>query len=567
MRAADLDLSELLDIDPHAGEVRFSGARAILLDVVAIGLLRRQLVEALGLTAASAMLTRFGFTHGYRMAEAVQSEIPWDSPAELRDAGGRIHLLQGLLRLAPGDGDPLSPTGARVEASFEAEQHLLHLGPASAPVCWILAGIASGYLTRTEGRPIQVVEHRCLARGDAHCGFLARPAEAWDAEPPAHLVPFHLDRIDARLDGLEASLRDVATALGHVQRKPRPRAAALACTALAHDAHASRDARSARGARGARGARDAPGELVTASAAMHRVLAMARRAAQVDATVLVTGESGAGKERVARLVHDASPRAHGPFLAINCAAIPETLLDSELFGHTRGAFTGATRDRPGLFEAAQGGTLLLDEVGELPVGVQAKLLRALQAREVRRLGENRVRPVDVRLVAATNRDLHVEVEAGRFRQDLYYRLKVIELRIPPLRERREDILPLARALLAQAGDRMKRPALRLSPAAADRLVRHRWPGNVRELENAMERAAALAEGPRVVPEDLPEEVRAHQPVLAPKPRPRTMDDMERDHLLSVLARCGGNQTRAAAELGIGVSTLYRRLRAYRRDAP
>ncbi|HTN91810.1 MAG TPA: sigma-54 dependent transcriptional regulator, partial [Sorangium sp.] len=370
----------------------------------------------------------------------------------------------------------------------------------------------------------------------------------WGAELEPHLPFFEEHRLDA-------SLRRAAEALGRAERRLRTRAEALLGVGAA-------------GAAGAAGA--GPGGIVASSPAMQRVLELARRVAQVDATVLVTGESGTGKERVARLVHDASPRAAAPLLAINCAAIPEPLLESELFGHARGAFTGATRDRAGIFEAAAGGTLLLDEVGELPAGVQVKLLRALQAREVRRVGENRSRPVDVRVVAATNRELAAEVSAGRFRKDLYYRLKVVELRLPPLRERREDVLPLARALLAQAAARMKRPAARLSPGAADRLVRYPWPGNVRELENAMERAVALAEGRRIEAEDLPEEVRSALPapaapaVEADEARVRTLGDVEQEYILAVLARNGGNQTRAAAELGIGVSTLYRKLKEYGR---
>src|SRR5436190_15027861 len=230
---------------------------------------------------------------------------------------------------------------------------------------------------------------------------------------------------------------------------------------------------------------------------MRTLVDLAQRVSKVDSTTLITGESGSGKERVARLVHEESPRAKGPFIAVNCGAITETLLESELFGHARGAFTGATSDRPGLFEAASNGTLLLDEVGEVSPSMQVKLLRALQEREIRRVGENKSRRVDVRVVAATNRDLANAVARDAFRQDLYYRLKVVELHVPPLRERREDILPLARVLLADAALRMKRKISSLDPSAADQLLRHDWPGNVRERENEMERAVAVARGSRV----------------------------------------------------------------------
>jgi two-component system response regulator HydG len=303
--------------------------------------------------------------------------------------------------------------------------------------------------------------------------------------------------------------------------------------------------------------------MVAKSATMRQLLDVARRVAKVDLTILITGESGSGKERIARLVHDESTRAAGPFIAVNCGAITETLLESELFGHVRGAFTGATVDRPGLFEAANGGTLLLDEVGEVSPGMQVKLLRALQEREIRRVGENRSRRTDVRVVAATNRDLARAVTNGSFRQDLYYRLKVIGVHVPPLRERRDDIIPLAGVLLAAAALRMKRKVSGVAPAAVDQLLRYQWPGNVRELENTMERAVALARGTRVELEDLAEEIRQ----ALPKPAAsigtaRPLAEIEQEYILAALELNGGNQTRTAEQLHIGTATLYRKLKSY-----
>ena len=295
----------------------------------------------------------------------------------------------------------------------------------------------------------------------------------------------------------------------------------------------------------------------------------------MNSNVLITGESGSGKERFARLVHEESSRATGPFVPVNCGAIAEALLESELFGHVRGAFTGATADRTGLFEAANTGTLFLDEIGDVSPGMQVKLLRVLQEREVRRVGENRTRHVDVRVIAATNRDLAKGVAEGAFRQDLYYRLKVIELRVPALRDRGGDILPLARVLLANVALRMKRRITGLAPAVADQLLRYEWPGNVRELENAMEHAVALARGTRVELEDLPEEVRLAPPrppsargstppareaepaALSPLPDDGavcSLEELERLHILAALARNGGNQTRTAEQLQIGSAT-------------
>jgi len=308
---------------------------------------------------------------------------------------------------------------------------------------------------------------------------------------------------------------------------------------------------------------DEPQGIVAKSGSMRKLIDLASRVAKVDSTVLITGQSGAGKERIARLLHEESSRCRGPFIAVNCGAITENLLESELFGHAKGAFSGATQERPGLFEAADGGTLLLDEIGEIPASMQVKLLRALQEREIRRVGENLSRKVDVRIVAATNRDLSQEVANGNFRQDLYYRMNVVPLQVPPLRERREDILPLARVLLAEASLRMKRKVSGLSPEAADKLVRYTWPGNVRELENAMERAVALSPGTRVELEDLPEEVRnASLPAFLNQDSVRSLEEIEREYILASLERNGGNQTQTAQQLRIGSATLYRKLKSY-----
>lgn len=534
MRLEDLDIHALLEIDPKGGAVRFAGQRALILDAVAMGLLRKQLLDTMGQTAARAVFTRFSFAHGWRMAEALCSSFTWDSVGDWRNAGGLIHALQGLIRLAPGADDPFSPEGATLEASYEAEQHLLHAGRSHEPVCWTLCGFASGYLSRTEGERIYVLEDRCIGRGDTACHFHAKTRAGWGDAVEPHLAFFDQE-------GLEGALRQVTAELVRAERELAARKEALE--------RSSREP-------------EPPAGLVARSRPMRRVIELARRVAQVDSTVLITGESGVGKERVARLIHEESSRASGPFLAINCGALSETLLESELFGHARGAFTGAVRDRPGLLEAASGGTLLLDEVGEMPPSVQVRLLRALQERQIRRVGENRDRPIRVRVLAATHRALAREVEAGRFRKDLFYRLRVVELEVPPLRERREDILPLARGLLVGAAGRMGRPVPTLTPRAVDQLVRYDWPGNVRELENAMERALALARGRHIEVEDLPEDVRGALPGAVITGGVRTLEALERDYILAALEHNAGNQTVTARQLGIGAATLYRKLKRY-----
>jgi DNA-binding NtrC family response regulator len=312
--------------------------------------------------------------------------------------------------------------------------------------------------------------------------------------------------------------------------------------------------------------------VVGSSPAMRQVLDLVRRAARTTATVLVTGESGTGKERVAELLHEHSPRAAGPLVKVNCPAIPETLLESELFGHAKGSFTGAHADRPGRFEAAHGGTLFLDEIGEVPAVLQAKLLRALQAREVVRVGENSPRTVDVRVVAATNRDLEAEVKAGRFREDLYYRLDVVRIHLPPLRARREDVPDLAEHFLKVAAARHGLGVTGFTREAMDALRAYPFPGNVRELENAVEQAVVLARGSVVGVDDLPERVLA--PGEAPaEGRPgglfAALDDLERRMIRSSLDRNDGVQTRAADELGISERVLRYKMQKHKigRDEP
>lgn len=294
------------------------------------------------------------------------------------------------------------------------------------------------------------------------------------------------------------------------------------------------------------------------SPAMRRVLHVAARVAPLDLTVLISGESGVGKERLARWLHQASPRVTHPFVAVNCGAFPDTLLESELFGHARGAFTGAVGDRRGVFEAAQGGTLFLDEIGEVSPAMQIRLLRVLQEREVRRVGETKARPVDVRLIAATNRDLLAEIAQQRFRLDLYYRLRVVDLCVPPLRERPEELLGLAHELLARTAARFRRPVVGYTPQALDRVLAYQWPGNIRELEHSIERACALAPGSEIDVEDLPDVVRGTR---GDAPRVgHLLVSREVAYIRAVLDRHQGHRARAAGELGISLSTLKRRLR-------
>ena len=304
--------------------------------------------------------------------------------------------------------------------------------------------------------------------------------------------------------------------------------------------------------------------MVARSDSMARIFRLIQTLSQSEATVLLTGESGTGKERVARAIHEYSPRRHGLFVAVNCGALPADLLESELFGHVRGAFTGAVRDRVGRFELAARGTLFLDEVADLPVALQVKLLRALQERTFERVGESSSRTTDARIVAATNLNLRRAVTEGRFREDLYYRLRVVPIHLPPLRERREDIGPLALHLLARVGARHGR-AVRLSPDTLRALLRHHWPGNVRELENTLEYAVTVASGQTILPDDLPVEFSTGTPahIAAAEPEPAAPADEEGRRLRATLDAHGWKRDEAARALGISRTTLWRKMRELR----
>jgi two-component system response regulator AtoC len=308
--------------------------------------------------------------------------------------------------------------------------------------------------------------------------------------------------------------------------------------------------------------------LVAESAAMRQALDLVARVAEHNTTVLITGESGTGKEVIARAIHRASPRAGKAFVGINCAAIPETLLESELFGYVRGAFTGASGDKLGLFEQANGGTLLLDEIGELPVGLQAKLLRVLQESEIRRVGDQKTRRVDARVLVATARDLEAEVRAGRFREDLFYRIHVVAIELPPLRERRADIAPLARHFVATLARRFGRP-LSLSDDAIAWLEQQEWPGNVRELENAIERAAVLTETDvltrdafRAVPPRRNAERESEGEDTGDGTLRSVVESAERVAIVAALNATDGNRRAAAQRLGVSLRTLFYKIDRY-----
>ena len=533
MKKADLDLTKLLSFRPKGGVVHFMGHRALLIDASALGFLRKELINSLGLSVARNILTRTGYAHGWLTADSLGKQYP----ELLQDpsCGPILHTLQGMVtardfRFHNMDDPVHNKLTCIWQDSYEAEQHLIHIGTSDESVCWTLTGYVSGYISRMLGREAYCIEHKCRGKGDALCHIEARTKDAWGDLIEEYLPFFKEDTIDGVLNDVTARLRKSERQLSRLKK--------------IFNSHVY------------------PPGIITNSKAMRQVLDLCKRAARVDSPVVVSGESGVGKEMVARFIHEESERAGRPFVAVNCGAVTESLLESEFFGHSKGAFTNAERERPGLFEAADGGTLMLDEVGEMPRAMQTKLLRVLQEKEIRRVGENRSRSVDVKVIAATNRNLEAEVEADRFRRDLYYRLCVIELTVPPLRERVEDILPLARFFLEKTAEKTGRSMNGFSVSATEHLLLYGWPGNVRELQNAVERAVALCAGSLIQLEDLPFALR--KSVSRPNGRDdiQPLDQMERNYILAALEMTGGNKRLAAEKLNISLASIYRKLNKY-----
>lgn len=537
MERLNLDLSELLYRLPDSGVLQFMGQRVLLFDALALGLLREELIETLGFSAARGILTRFGYAHGWRTAEFFRRDNPENF--ENSEIGPQLHALYGLVSpelISRSDGEGDEPLSASIwHDSYEAEQHRLHFGVAQEPTCWTLSGFASGYVSNRTGREVYFLETSCCGMGAPVCKIEGRFKEKWGDSVKEQLSYYHIESVDAVLAELTGKLKGVEEKLKRKQQQ-------LSC----FDVDETMPCGACR------------------SSAMLKTVDMAARIAKTDSSVVVSGETGVGKERIARFIHDQSPRANKPFVTINCGALTETLLESELFGYAKGSFTGAVKDSIGLFEAANGGTLFLDEIGEISPGMQVKILRVLQEREIRRVGENKTRPVDFRILSATNRNLSEEVDSGRFRQDLYYRLRVIELKLPPLRDRKDDILPLARTLLAESVQRTSSKITSFTPQAAKHLLNYHWPGNVRELQNVIEYAVALASGDRIEEGDLPEELRAVIPPPSLSGTISRLDDVEKTYILSVLEQMDGNKAKTADALGIGIATLYRKLSAYKK---
>ena len=531
------DLKEKLTFLDDQGRIYLDDYRMAMFSVRALGALRKELYETLGEDHARGLLKRFGYASGMADAVALNERFPCDNLFDQISLGPLLHALEGhaFLQIIEERTEADLEQGifhveAYWEGSYEAEQHLELFGPSQYPICWTLCGYAQGHSTVVLGKPTIVVEKACMAMGHDRCRFVVDFAE--NCHEPKHQSDFNTTHFPKALAELRATIDDQQQKLERTIQQIN--------------------------------ASTAPEGILGSSEAMTRIYHSARLVAGVDSTVLVRGESGTGKELIARAVHNMSTRSKALFFPVNCSVLPENMQEAELFGFARGAFTGAATARAGIFEAAHGGTLFLDEIGDLNTAAQTKILRVLQEGEVRRLGENRIRKVDVRIIAATHRNLEEMVECGQFREDLFYRLEVFTLTLPPLRQRDNDALLLADFFVSGFARKFNRPVRGLSPGARSLIASYSWPGNVRELEHAMERAVILAAGDMIEPRDLPEKISRSTapdlPVSPTRPTEEPQDDTGQDCIRDALRRAGGNKARAARLLGISRTTLWRKLK-------
>ncbi len=546
---SDADLRRLIHFSASDGRIWLAGHRMVLLHMSGLGSLRKELIRTIGVAQARRVLMRAGYESGVRDAALARQVRPKASSAEQLAVGPQLHMLQGAVQVTPEDIQIDIEAGVyhgifRWDQSWEVETHLRDFGPQTEPVCWMLLGYASGYTTAFCGQPILYKEVQCAGCGHAHCRIEGRPVRDWpDAEQMQ--ADYAEESLLVRIEDLQADLDSLRVSLSPS---------------------------------------DDLGELIGRSKSFEKSIELLRKAAATQVTVLLTGETGVGKERFARTLHAMSQRAGKPFIAVNCAALPHELIESELFGAEKGAFTGAGAARPGRFERADGGTLFLDELGELPPSAQAKLLRVLQNGEVERLGATAVRKVDVRVVAATNVDLEKAVEAGHFRRDLMYRLNVYPIAIPPLRDRVEDIEPLANHMLRHFMALHNKRVAGISDRALDAMRNYAWPGNVRELENLIERGLiitspgqmvdvddlfAMAPAPPQVTVSASGELRQGAPADIDalydelQRRGLSLEALEDGLIQQAVERAGGNLSAAARALGLTRPQLSYRLQKIR----
>ncbi|MET4001131.1 MULTISPECIES: sigma 54-interacting transcriptional regulator [unclassified Marinobacterium] len=456
------DLLSQIRFESDKGKIWLNEQRMLMIHSSVMGLLRKELIETLGINRAKGFLMRFGYHSGWKDAELVAKVRPDMSKEDAFFVGPQLHCIKGMVNVKPVslnidlDNDVFQGEFDWFD-SYEADVHLHDFGPSEDPICWTLIGYASGYTTYFMGQPVIFKETQCVGMGHEHCHIVGKPAEEWDdqAELERYLLP---DPIAEELFSLQSQLSDLRDNFRNSDQSE-----------------------------------DLLFNSVGRSGAFKHVCQLIRRASSSRVTVLLQGETGVGKEIVARGLHLSSDRADKAFVAVNCACIPPDLIEAELFGVEKGAFTGAVQSREGKFERAHGGTIFLDEVIELSPRAQASLLRVLQESEMERVGDTRTRRIDVRVVAAANEDLEEAVRNGKFRPDLFYRLNVYPVHIPPLRDRTEDIPLLIEHFLEKYHTLYNKRTLGVSDLAMQALMNYKWPGNIRELENMIERGVILTD--------------------------------------------------------------------------
>ena len=457
-RADSDDLRARVHFCAETGQIWLHEHRMLLVHAEAQASLRKELIDTLGMDRAQGLLTRMGYASGVRDAELARIRAQNCSDIEAFMTGPQLHTLEGIVRVTPIKLELDRVAGKFYgeflwENSWEGQWHRHYYGIHTDPVCWTQIGYACGYTTAFMGRPVLYKEVECVGMGHNNCRIVGKPIEEWeDAGEYKHFL--NRESIADQLFDLQTQVVQLRSSIGEKEKLPA--------------------------------------DMVGISPAFRAACELLKQAANSRITVLLLGETGVGKEMFARSLHDMGPRRDAPFVAINCAAIPHDLVESELFGVEKGAYTGALVSRPGRFERADGGTLFLDEIGDLPLSAQSKLLRVLQEGELERLGDQKTRKINVRLVAATNADLQQLIKERKLRSDLYYRLNAYQIEIPPLRERKEDISPLARRFLAKYSVIHAKKLRGFTDKAKRALLTYDWPGNIRELQNMIERGVILA---------------------------------------------------------------------------
>ncbi len=537
MKPSDLSIIDVLDFQPDRGLVELENRRVLIFDGNILMELRRMIVENIGWEQCQPIIFHYGYQVGSLDAKSLGQMYQWDSKEEWFQAGTIMQTQRGYcktvlnyLSFNPDEGHLLFR--GRWFNSYEVDSHKHLKLTDTGPVCYVSCGYLSGYASVCFGREILVQEQECFHR--QHCSFEGRFVEGW-GEPGIKFIEASKD-YDLMHKYAQLNKKMAASRSKKIPKNKDEQTKGIT------------DPKN-------------PELLPFRSKSMSRVLEMAHQVANTAANVLITGGTGVGKEVIANFIHSLSPKSTSRFLPINCTALPLTLLESELFGHVKGAFTGADRNKKGLLIEAGNGTIFLDEIGDIALSIQVKLLRALQEKKVRPVGGNTELPIKARIIASTNRSLEEMVREGKFRADLYYRLNVFPIHIPSLRNRRDDILPIARYFLSKYAP----SSLGFSPRVAHILENYDWPGNVRELANAIERAGIIAGNQKIRLEHLPPALTASDEASAlhqVKEGWPPLEELEKKYILSVLEQCEGKKMKAAKILGIGSNTLWRKLKKY-----